>query len=238
MYEVCKIINIIDETPTVKTFVLDKSFKFKPGQFAMIWLPEVNEKPFSFASENSFTIAKVGPFTDKMHKLKIGDKIAVRGPYGSYFKQYGEKILAVAGGVGAVPIVTAVEAFNAEITTILGARNKDELLFIDRFKKHSKLLICTDDGSLGFKGYTTDLMEKVLKEESFDSIIACGPEVMLKKVVKIAYEHNIPVQVSMERYMKCGIGVCGHCCLDNGLCVCKDGPVFTGEQLRKIIIYK
>ena len=77
---------------------------------------------------------------------------------------------------------------------------------------------------------------KILKEnKKFDLIITCGPEIMMKKVVDIANKYNIPVQVSLERYMKCGIGICGQCCVDDeGLCVCKDGPVFWGDKLKYI----
>ncbi len=235
---ICRIKEIIEESPTVKTFIIDKDFDFKPGQFAMLWLPGVDEKPFGFSSKNSFSVARVGNFTKKMHELKEGDIIGVRGPYGTYFEPIGDKVLAVAGGIGAAPIVTAVEEFSKqgiEITTILGARSKEELLFLDRFKKSGRLEICTDDGSFGFKGFTTEKMKEILKEERFDLIITCGPEIMMKKVVDIANEYNIPVQVSMERYMKCGIGICGQCCVDDeGLCVCKDGPVFWGDKLKFI----
>ncbi|WP_423793092.1 dihydroorotate dehydrogenase electron transfer subunit [Methanocaldococcus indicus] len=229
---ICKIKKIIDENERVKTFVIDKKFNFKPGQFAMLWIPGVDEKPFSFLSEDSFTIAKVGPFTEKLFSLKEGDIIGVRGPYGSYFKPYGDKILAVAGGIGAVPIMSFVEFYkDLDITVILGARTKKELLFLDRFEKYANLVVCTDDGSYGYKGFTTDKMEDILKNEKFDLVITCGPEVMMKKVFEISLKYNIPIQASLERYMKCGIGICGHCCIDE-FTVCKEGPVFSGEQLK------
>ena len=238
---ICRIKEIIEESPTVKTFILDKYFDFKAGQFAMVWIPEVNEKPLGLLKTKnsiSFGVAKVGDFTEKMHSLKEGDLIGVRGPYGTSFEPLGDKVLAVAGGIGSVPILSAVEEFSKKgisITTILGGRTKDELLYIERFKKCGKLHPCTDDGSFGFKGFTTEKMKEILKDERFDLIITCGPEIMMKKVVDIANGYNIPVQVSMERYMKRGIGICGQCCVDDeGLCVCKDGPVFWGDKLKFI----
>ncbi|ABR56949.1 oxidoreductase FAD/NAD(P)-binding domain protein [Methanococcus aeolicus Nankai-3] len=236
---ICKIKKIVEESPTVKTFILNKEFDFKPGQFAMIWIPEIDEKPFGFVSKNSFSVAKVGRFTEALHNLKEGDLIGVRGPYGTSFKPMGYKILAVAGGIGSAPIISAVENFseNIEITTILGGRTKEELLFKDRFEKCGKLYSCTDDGSYGYNGFTTTKMEEILKTENkkFDLIITCGPEIMMKKVVEIANKYNIPVQVSLERFMKCGIGICGQCAVDGeGLCVCKDGPVFFGDELKYI----
>ncbi len=245
---ICKIKEIIEESSTVKTFILDKYFDFKAGQFAMVWIPGVNEKPFGLLKTNnyiSFGVAKVGDFTEKMHNLKEGDLIGVRGPYGNGFEIMGDNVLAVAGGIGSVPILSAVEEFSKKginITTILGGRTKDELLYSDRFQKCGKFYPCTDDGSFGYGGFTTDKMEELLKknkknkkDEKFDLIITCGPEIMMKKVVDIANKYNIPVQVSMERYMKCGIGICGQCAVDDeGLCVCKDGPVFWGDKLKYI----
>jgi len=237
--QICEIEEIVVETPSVKTFILDRKFKFRPGQFAMLWLPGVDEKPLGYSSERSFTVARVGRFTQAMHNLKEGDLIGVRGPYGTSFEPLGDRILGVAGGIGAVPVVTAMEEFSRrgfEVTTILGARSKEELLFVERFRRCGELLICTDDGSLGFHGFTTDRLESLLREDNnFHLIITCGPELMMKKVVDIGEKYGIPVQVSLERYMKCGIGLCGHCALDDeGLCVCKDGPVFWEDKLRYI----
>ena len=235
---ICTITEIINESPTVKTIIIDKKFNYKPGQFAMLWLPEINEKPFGFLSENSFSIAKIGKFTEELHKLKEGDLIGVRGPYGTNFQLMGQNIIAVAGGIGSVPILSAVEHFkNVKITTILGGRTKEELLYKNKFENCGKLYCCTDDGSYGYNGFTTDKLEELLEHNNnnFDLIITCGPEIMMKKVVNIGRKYNIPVQVSLERYMKCGIGICGQCAVDNeGLCICKDGPVLWDNQLKYI----
>jgi len=231
----CRIVDIKDESPSVKTYFLDKDFDFKPGQFAMVWVPGVNEKPFGFSGKNSISVAKVGEFTKFMHNLKKGDLLGIRGPYGSNFENLGDKILAVAGGIGSAPVISAVEEFsksNASVTSIIGGRTKDELLFLDRFEKCGNVYACTDDCSFGFGGFTTEKMEELLSIEKFDMVITCGPEIMMKKVIAIAEKYNVPVQVSLERYMKCGIGICGQCAVDDeGLCICKDGPVFWNDKI-------
>jgi dihydroorotate dehydrogenase electron transfer subunit len=90
--------------------------------------------------------------------------------------------------------------------------------------------VATDDGSRGFNGFVPALAEKLLEKHRFDQIVTCGPEVMMKAVVAAAMKRGIAVQASLERYMKCGIGICDACAFDDRL-ICVDGPVFTGEQL-------
>lgn len=234
----CRIIDIKEESPSVKTYFLDRDFDFKPGQFGMVWIPGVDEKPFGFSSKNSISVAMVGEFTKKMHSLKIGDLLGIRGPYGNNFESIGDKILAVSGGIGSAPIISTIEAFSKlgiSITSIIGGRTKEELLFLERFQNCGTVYPCTDDCSFGFHGFTTEKMEELLSKEKYDMIITCGPEIMMKKVIKIAEKYDVPVQLSLERYMKCGIGICGQCAVDNeGLCICKDGPVFWDNKLKFI----
>ena len=237
-----KIKKIIDESDRVKTIVLDGYFKFKPGQFAMVWIPSVDEKPLGLLKTDgciSFGVLKVGKFTEKMHNLKEGDYIGVRGPYGTSFELVGDNILTVSGGIGTVPILSAVEEYSKylSITSIIGFQCEEDIIYRERFEKCGETYICTDDGSCGYKGFPTELMEKIIKDNRgiFDLIITCGPEIMMKKVVEIGKKYNIPVQITMERYMKCGIGVCGQCAVDDGgLCICKDGPVFWSDKLKYI----
>ncbi len=94
-----------------------------------------------------------------------------------------------------------------------------------------RLSLATDDGSTGFHGLVTDLMDETLQKETFDQIYACGPESMLKTAFSIAESHNIAFQASLERYMKCGIGLCGSCCINEQI-VCKDGPIFESQVIR------
>ena len=93
--------------------------------------------------------------------------------------------------------------------------------------------IATDDGSEGFHGFVTERVVEILSNEKYDLIVSCGPELMLKKLVGIAKRHDTPIQVSLERYMKCGIGICDACSI-SGYQVCRDGPVFSGKLLETL----
>jgi dihydroorotate dehydrogenase electron transfer subunit len=121
----------------------------------------------------------------------------------------------------------------------MGAKTKSEVFFEKVTRNiirgnNSSLLVCTDDGSYGIKGTTVTLMGKLVRDESFDCVYTCGPELMMKAVLDISNQNSIPVQASLERYMKCGIGICGSCCLDSSL-VCQDGTVFDGRQLSRCL---
>jgi dihydroorotate dehydrogenase electron transfer subunit len=131
--------------------------------------------------------------------------------------------------VGAAPLAPLAEALTDNVTTILGAKTKSELLFNERFKSAGSLWITTDDGSAGHKGPTIDLLDRI---ESYNEIMSCGPEKMMRKVLDYATDAGVPSQFSLHRYIKCGVGLCGSCCIDpSGLRVCSDGPVFAGAQL-------
>lgn len=226
------IIKIIEETSSVKTFILDKEIKAKPGQFLMIWLPRIDERPFSIVEPDplTLTVAKVGPFTTKMHRLKIGDKMWYRGPLGNPFKLQGENILLVAGGYGVAPLYFLAKEVcrtGRKPTVIVGAKSKKSLLFIKRFKKlECTTVIATEDNSVGINGKVTKPLLEILKRKKFDQVYACGPGKMLEAVVKICGQRKIAYQVSMEAVLKCGLGLCGSCSRDGKL-VCKDGPVFS-----------
>ena len=206
----------------------------------MIWIPGVDEIPMSvsYITKNvkGITFRKVGDATKALFNLKEGDKIGIRGPYGNGFKFNGKKILFVGGGTGIAMMASAVEQAtkkNISATVILGAKSKKELFFEDRIKKYGvEVHITTDDGSQGHKGFTTDLAEKLISKNKYDLVLTCGPEIMMKKLVEIC--GNIPFQASLERYMKCGIGICGQCTVGKGLRVCEEGPVFDGKTLKNI----
>lgn len=236
-----RIEKIINEAKDLKSFVFNHDLNAKPGQFIIAWLPRIDEKPFgiSYQDKNKFaiTVSAVGEFTKKMHKLKPGDFVGIRGPYGNHYNIEGKRICLVAGGYGAAPLAfLADEAVKKKIKVefIIGAKTKDYLLYLKRFEDSKvKMHIATDDGSYGEKGFTTDLLERLLKKKRIDKIYACGPEIMMKFVLKIA--DDIPAEFSLERYMKCGFGLCGQCCVDpTGWRVCKEGPVFTKEQIMQI----
>lgn len=237
---------IVRDTPHVKTFVFEHKLKSKPGQFVNLWIPGLNEKPMSICYDDGkefwVTIFAVGPFSKKMHKLKVGDLVGVRGPYGTSFDfKRGQRLVMVAGGYGAAPLFNLAgnaSAKGCKIDFVVGARGKNHLLFLDKIKKlkNVKLHVATDDGSVGMKGYNTLILEKLLKRrQKINCVYAVGPELMMKAVANMCGAYKINVQVSIERYMKCGFGVCGQCCTDiTGERMCKEGPVVDGKRLKKI----
>ena len=230
--KIARIKRIVKENDAMKTFFLDGKMDYEPGQFVMLWIPGVDEKPFSLSYDNpiGITIEKRGKFTEKLFNMKVGDKIGIRGPYGNGFKIKSNAVV-VAGGCGYAPLATLIERLNKP-RVIFGCRTKNRVIFKNRFKKLNPR-ICTDDGSFGFKGFTSELLKNILKEKKFKAVYTCGPEIMMKKILDICEENKIECQASLERFMKCGFGVCGSCAC-NGMLVCKDGPVFSSTQLRKM----
>ena len=248
---IVRIEETISETPTVKTLVFkdDLSYTAKPGQFLMVWIPRIEEIPMSVMINSkdgyaAVTIRKSGFGSTALFDRKKGDLIGLRGPYGNKFvlKKSYQNILIIGGGTGLVPLLRlASYASKKKIKAaiVLGARTKREVFFEKIARKitemsDSTFLVCTDDGSYGIKGTTVRVMSSLVRENIFDCVFTCGPELMMKGVVGLATENSIPVQASLERYMKCGIGICGSCCLDSSL-VCQDGTVFDGRQLSKIL---
>ena len=218
-----RITKVIEQTPTVKTFEFAHKFEFIPGQFVMVWIPGVDEIPVSLSGPNQITVKNVGEATAALHGLKEGDFIGIRGPHGNGFALPGRKVLIIGGGVGIAPMKALAQYGDKDFTAIIGAQTKDEIFFRDYFPD---LHICTDDGSEGEKGFTTVVADRLLGEQKFDAVAACGPEIMLKFLYRICEKHGVPMFFSMERWMKCGIGICGHCAIDpTGWRVCKEGPV-------------
>lgn len=241
-YQALKISKVTKETDCVKTFEFNAHIDAQPGQFVMAWIPKYGEKPFGVACTKLFTLTvfnRGGKFTKKMHSLKKGEKVWVRGPFGSGFHlpKKARKILLVAGGYGAIPLFClAQKAIKQKIktTVVLGAKQARDLVFEKRFKKIGcQVFVSTNDGSKGFKGLSTDVARGLMTGENFDAVYSCGPELMMKKLAKTCANKKIPIQCSLERYIKCGLGVCGQCAID-GLLVCKDGPVFDGKTTLKL----
>ncbi len=224
------ITKIVDETPAIRTFFFDTSFELIPGQFVMVWIRGVDELPMALSYENAITVQKVGRATSALFELEVCDSVGIRGPFGNGFDIKKGHILLVAGGVGTAPLAPLAEKASTsgiKVTTLLGAKTKDELLFRERFEAASDVKVATDDGSEGIHGFVTQLIEE---PDRYSQIYCCGPEIMMKKVLdKVAPSK---AQFSLHRYIKCGIGICGACCID-GLRVCRDGPVFSSEVLKK-----
>jgi dihydroorotate dehydrogenase electron transfer subunit len=234
---------IIEEAKNFRTLVFEYSLPAQPGQFIMLWMPGVDAKPFAVShqtkSEFHLAILAVGSFTHKIMELKIGDKLGIFGPYGKGYNLMGKKVMMVGGGSGTPPLkFLAYEAVSRgiEVDFIWGARNIEYLPYREELEKAPfASYICSDDGSIGEKGFTTDLLVRKLSENKYDAIYTCGPEIMMQKVMDLSDKYQIPCQISMERYMKCGFGVCGQCAVDGpGVPVCTHGPVFNKEFVRTI----
>lgn len=222
----------------------------------MLWLPEVDEKPFGVwrmeSGKLNITVSAVGSFSKKLHELKVGDKVGIRGPFGKGFtlppcEKGGrgglgggrglKKIALVGGGFGTAPLLGLLQqAKSCQADVIIGARSKN-LIFGEKYAKKlgAKVYISTNDGSCGEKCFSTQLFEKLLQKKCYDMVYSCGPELMMKAVAEICGKRKTPCELSLERYMKCGFGICGSCAMDSsGWRVCKDGPVIAGKDALKL----
>jgi dihydroorotate dehydrogenase electron transfer subunit len=241
MHQPYKVKKIIKETPNVVTLILNGKINYKPGQFVMLWLPEIDEKPFaiSYLDDNSFgiTIECKGKFTNHLCHIKPGTEVGVRGPYGNGFTLKNNSII-VAGGLGMAPALPLIKKIKNS-TIIQGAASKKFLLYLEDKeilniieKNNNKIIYCTDDGSFGIHGFTTNVLKETITKET-KAVYTCGPEIMIQKVFEICEKNKVELQASLERMMKCGIGLCGSCVINDQL-VCKDGPVFNSKQIRKL----
>lgn len=272
MIRVVNIEEVIDESKDVRTIVFkDKlCYNAKPGQFAMVWIPGVDEIPMSVMIDHkdrydyaAVTVRRHGYATTALYNMGKGSMIGVRGPYGKAFKvnDKHKSIVLVGGGTGLVPLIRLCKYLkyrrgiskdsyytDLEIILIMGFKSKDDVFFenvarrvlaIDDYNndgssKKCKIIVTTDDGSYGMKGYASDALERILAyKKSIDAIYTCGPEKMMYKVLKIAYEHGIHAQASLERIMKCGIGICGSCSFGKYV-LCKDGPVMNAKDILEV----
>jgi dihydroorotate dehydrogenase electron transfer subunit len=237
--EVVKILERVEEGKGITTLRFHFGTPSQAGQFIMVWIPGIDEIPMSISyagPRGGITIKEVGEATKVLSSLKTGDIIGVRGPYGHGWKIPAGRILCVGGGVGMAPIMTAVEAVGdrTRVDVAIGARNRGEIIFEKRAGVLSQdVRVTTDDGSYGQKGTVVALADQMMKERKYDMVLGCGPEVMNKYLLKACQDNNVPCQLSLERLMKCGAGLCGSCVID-GLRVCADGPVFSGEEINKM----
>ena len=231
--------DVVVEDSHTRTYRFRADMHPRPGQFLMVWIPRHDEVPMAYAFVGDplgITVREYGDATRALAAEAVkGYRVGVRGPYGNAFAIEGKRALAVAGGVGIASVIAAIEAYaeaGIAIETAFGARTKGELTLLDRAKACGPVHVATDDGSAGHHGFVTDVAAKLLADGTFDMILTCGPEVMMKKVVDAANAMGVRVQASLERYMKCGIGICDACAFDDEL-VCVDGPVFWGDRLAK-----
>jgi len=234
--------------------------KFKPGQFAQVSLFGIGEFPLSLPpspteEEVFFTCRTVGTCSSALHKLKAGDKFAVRGPYGNGFQMenyYGKSLVFVAGGIGLIPLRSCIiyalhnrDKFD-KIQIYYGSKSPTELMYVDDLKEWTKIpgvecSLTVDrpaegwDGNVGVVGSLFKKPGVTVPVENTSAFV-CGPPIMFRFVIKdlldLGFEEK-NIWSTMERYMKCAVGKCGHCCIGVAY-VCMDGPVFTFEQIKKL----
>lgn len=235
--------------------------KALPGQFIMLRVDEEGERiPLTIADydreEGSISIIfqEVGYTTQELGTKNIGDSIRdFAGPLGRASELDNlNRVLCVGGGVGIAPLYPQIKYLNEQgthVDVIIGARSADYIILEDEIKNHSSnIYIATDDGTLGHKGFVTDLVKGLIEEgNEYDRVIAVGPLVMMRAVVGITKAYDIPTTVSMNPVMVDGTGMCGGCRVTVGgetFYACVDGPDFDGhlvdfdEAIRRQGMYK
>lgn len=220
------------ENRRIRTFVLDGEMpEARPGQFVMAWLPGHEEAPFSLAHHRpvTLTVAAVGPLTEAMHQLGIGDRLWLRGPYGQPFRP--EPVLRpllVGGGYGVAPIAFLAEMLldaGQQPVAFVGGRTADDIIGVDRLEALGvPVVVTTEDGSRGETGLVTQPVVRFLTEGRGEAIYGVGPHGMLQTLAELARTYRVPAQLSWEAYMGCAVGLCGMCEHD-GVLLCVEGPV-------------
>lgn len=254
-----EITEVISETPTIKTIKVEpkEPIIFETGQFIELTIPGIGEAPFTPSSRPAIkaimeiTVMNVGKITEKVHKLKKGDIVGVRGPFGKGYpidKFKGKEILVVGGGCGFAPIRSLMyELFDRsrEFKKIFfrgGCKTPQELLYRSELgdwakRKDLDIKLTVDKGDSEWKenvGVVTTILDGVEMDYGNGIAIVCGPPIMMKFSIKKLIEMGFKdenIYLSMEKNMSCGIGKCGHCRIGTYY-VCKDGPVFTYDKIK------
>jgi dihydroorotate dehydrogenase electron transfer subunit len=232
------------ENPITKTYTFTdkRCAKAKPGQFLMLWIPTIDEIPLSIMNTTgtsvSVTVKNVGDATRHLHSMKQGDTIGVRGPFGNSFTPNSGKVLLIAGGTGTAPLLFLAKQLAVaakRLSFIVGAKTRHELLFLNQLEPlcTEPPTATTEDGTYGLQCLATRPLETLLAKEKFDMVYTCGPEPMTRQVFDLTEKNHIPLQASLERLIRCGIGICGSCMIGKYR-VCRDGPVFNSAQLRQV----
>jgi sulfite reductase subunit B len=231
-----------------------------PGQFVMVSIAGVGDAPISVSSSPTkrstfdLVVRNAGKLTAALHALKEGDVVGIRGPFGTGFPTQileGNDLMFVAGGLGIVPLRSLINFVIdnrrdfGKVNILLGCKTSKDMLFGDEVDIWSERLDvnfnCTVDKTdpdwKGNVGLITSLIPGVTLDADRTFAVVCGPPIMYKFVIKELLKKDIPerqIILSLERHMKCGVGKCGHCQIANYYC-CKDGPVFTYEQIKNNI---
>ena len=213
---------------------LDSGIDTGAGQFIFTWLPGIGEKPFSIFDDDPLTllIQKRGCFTNELSKLNSGDNLHIRGPYGNSPTING-RILLVGGGTGIAALYLFAKR-NKKIIATLGAKDKNHLPYIEKFKSVcEELFLATENGEVDYKGLTTDKLEEVIEKTRPEYCINCGPEPMVREAIKKESKYINPEKIysSIDFLTKCGIGLCGSCASSKGYRSCVDGNFLKSEQI-------
>lgn len=256
-----KVEKIIDETPNIKTFVLKPSrkVKFETGQFIQLSISGIGEAPFTPSSSPyqtekiEVTIMKAGLLTGKLHEMREGEIVGIRGPYGRGYPFddfYNKEVLILGGGVGMAPLrsllLTLLENVNrfSRIVLCYGAKSPEDIVYKYAFpewqrKRKLEILRSVDKAAPGWEeteGLVTVLLDKIEMDLRNSVGIVCGPPIMMKfgtlKLLDLGYKPE-SIYLSMEKNMSCGLGKCGHCALGKYY-VCKDGPVFKYDLIKDV----
>jgi NAD(P)H-flavin reductase len=234
--------------------------RFRPGQFTMIYVPGVGEIAVSISGDPRHervlvqTVRAVGAVSRAVHDAPLGTVLGLRGPFGTDWdlpSAAGADLLFVAGGVGLAPLRPAIlaalanRAGHGRITLVLGARTRAEFLYTDEVRTWTGLtLTATVDhptpGWHGRVGLVTEPLARLELAPERTVAFLCGPEVMMRFSAESLLQRGVPaerIRLSLERNMKCGIGLCGHCQL-GPLLVCRDGPVVHYGQVADLLRVK
>jgi NAD(P)H-flavin reductase len=254
-----KLTRVIEESPLIKTFVLqpEKEFAFKTGQFIEVSVDGIGEAPFTPSSSPlisdmlEVTVMRTGYMTGYMHNMKPGDDMGIRGPFGRGYpveKFYDKEVLILGGGCGFAPIrsllynLIAISGKLRKVTLCYGSKTPEDCIYkpyIAELRKTPKFEVLrsvdrADSDWTERVGVVTILLDDVKPDIRNSVAVVCGPPVMMKygtlKLLEMGYpDHDI--YLSMEKNMSCGLGKCGHCMMGEYF-VCKDGPVFTYAEIR------
>ncbi len=225
---------VIRHNERYSTIFFEKELKSFPGQFVMLNIFDLEEIPLSLSSPQSVTVKAVGETTRYLIKIKPGERVGIKGPIGNPFSPAKGKVLMIAGGIGVAPLAYLydfLQKCRVKVKVLYAVRSSDDLVLKERFEK-ARMRIITEDGSEGEKGNIFDLVYSEDVEE-YDKIYICGPEVVMRGIHSYFKELGIlnKTEFSLDRYMKCGIGICGSCVIGNGMRVCVEGPVFRGDEI-------
>ena len=253
--------SVLEESPLIRTFVFrpEQEFRFRTGEFIELTLEGIGEAPFTPSSSPyitdriEVTIMKAGYVTEKMHQLRGGETLGIRGPYGRGYpveRFHGKEVLILGGGCGLAPLrsllFTLIEEKDKIRRVILcyGSKTPNDCIYkplfaelnaIDKFESHRSVDFADEEWEED-RGVVTLLLDKIDVDLKNSVAVVCGPPVMMKygtlKLLEMGYPPT-DIYLSMEKNMSCGLGKCGHCMMGPYF-VCRDGPVFTYDEIMDI----